>query len=70
MVTNRKSASRSRCEGCRELASWSGQGLREVPDPSVPGHVPEVGLECSCSDEDEVTLAYRESRADVPEVSL
>ena len=60
----------------RLVGSQSGQGLREAPGLSVPGHgrfAPSpwiVGLECSGSDEDEVSLALKVSRADFPEVSF
>ena len=62
-----KQGSRSRF--VKDVVSWprkfvvsrSGQGSREVPGPSVPGRTrsiaPDVALECSSSDEDEVSLA-------------
>ena len=73
-------ASRSRF--VKNVASWlrrwvvsqSGQGSREVPDRArsraLLSFAPDVVLECSSSDEDEVSLARRESRVDFPEVSL
>ena len=48
--------------GCRE--SWNGQGPREAPSRRMSF------WSRSCSDEDEVSLAQRESRADFPEVPL
>ena len=64
----------------QDVASWrrrlvesqSGQGSREAPGPSVPGRVsivPESGLECSGSDEEEMAPAWEERRVDFPEVS-
>ena len=37
---------------------------------AVRSIAPDVGSECSSSDENEVSLAFMESRADFPEVSL
>ena len=53
--------------------SQNGQSSREAPGLSVPGHVSitpspgEESLECSSSDEDEVSLSQQESCADFPE---
>ena len=57
----------------RWAVSESGQGSGAVPGSSVPGPLrstaPEAVLECSGSDEDVISLARRESRADFPEAS-
>ena len=76
---HRKRASRSRFVKyvVNWLRSWavsrSGQGSRAVPGPSVPGRVlsaPSRRMLFWSSDEDEVSLARRESDADFPEASL
>ena len=68
-------------EGCRELASEvervsertrfkrSSRSVR-ARSPALSSIAPEAVLECSSSDEDEMSLAQRESRVDFPEVSL
>ena len=77
-----KRASRSRF--VKDAASWrrrlvesqSGQGTRKssrsihARSRALRSIAPEVGWECSGSDEDEVSLARRESRADFPEASV
>ena len=56
--------------------SHSGHGSTEASGPPVLGSrglrsiAPDVVLECSCSDEDEVSLGQRDRCADFPEVSL
>ena len=68
-------------EGCRELASEVGRVSERTRFESSPRAIgarlralrsiaPDVAVECSSSDEDEVSLARRESRADFLEVSL
>ena len=59
------------------VLSLTGQGSREVPGPSIRARsrallslAPDVGSECSSSDENEVSRARKESRADFLEVSL
>ena len=57
------------------LGSQSGHGSREAPGQPAPGHVRfapsrRKSLECASSDEDEVSLAQKESCPDFPEVSL
>ena len=57
------------------VVSWSGQRFKRR-SRSVRARsralrtMPDVVLECSSSDEDAMSLARRESRADFPEVSL
>ena len=68
-------------EGCRELASEVGRVLERTKFKSssrsirarsraLRSSARDVELECSSSDEDEVSLARRESRADFPDMSL
>ena len=62
-------------EGCRELASkvgrvWERTRLKSARSRALRSILPDVVSECSSSDEDEVSLARRKSRADFPEVSL
>ena len=68
-------------KGCRELASEVGRvsertrftrSSRSVRawSRALRSIAPDVGLECSSSDENEGSLAGRECRADFPEVSL
>ena len=68
-------------EGCRELASEVGRVTERTRFKSSSRSIgarsralrsiaPDAVLECSSSDEDEVSLARRESRADFSEVSL
>ena len=67
--------------GCRELASEVGRASERTKfkrssrsvcagSRALRSIAPDVDLECSRSEEDEVSLAQRESRADFPEVSL
>ena len=68
-------------EGCRELASevgrvsertrfWSSSRSIGARPRALRSIAPDAVSECSSSDEDEVSHARRESRADFPEVSL
>ena len=65
-------------EGCRELASEFSEQTRfkrssrsiRARSRALRSILPEAGLECSSWDEDVMSLARRDSRADFPEVSV